>query len=219
MFWIIIGIFISYVVGSIPTAFIFGRVLKGVDIRNFGSGNVGATNAVRVLGRGAGIMVLSLDILKGLIVVVFLGDLLAPKIIIISDQTFRLLLGLGSIAGHNWTLFLNFKGGKGIATTFGVLIGLSLKISGLSIILSLIILTWFLVFLVVKIVSIASIIAGVSLPLYIVIFKHNLRQPNALVFLSILLSIFVVIRHKANLKRFFDGKEPRFTFRKPSEPK
>lgn len=214
MFWIITGILISYLLGSIPTAYIFGRAIKGIDIRNFGSGNVGATNAVRVLGGVAGISVLCLDILKGFIAVVLLADFLLLRNVNISDQTIRLMLGLGVIAGHNWTIFLKFKGGKGIATTFGVLIGLSLKISGLGFILGAIIVTWLIFFLLVRIVSIASVIAGISLPVYLILFRYKLKQPNTLIFLGILLAIFVLVRHKSNLKRFFQGKEPRLYFKR-----
>jgi len=214
MLWIIIGILTSYLIGSIPTAYIFGRLLKGVDIRNFGSGNVGATNALRVLGKGPGITVLLLDILKGLIAVVFLGDFIISKNIVLSDQSVRLLFGVGSIAGHNWTVFLNFKGGKGIATTFGVLIGLSFKIQGLSLILSLVILTWFLVFFATRIVSLASVVSGIVLPLYLLSFKHIFKQPNSLIFLSVLLCLFIILRHISNLKRILQGKESRLSFKK-----
>lgn len=213
--WIIIAILTSYLIGSIPTAFIFGKVLKGVDIRKFGSGNVGATNALRVLGKGAGITVLGLDILKGFIAVTFLSDLLISKSPGISSLGIRLFSGVSVIAGHNWTIFLNFKGGKGIAATFGVLIGLSARIFGLNVALGLVILTWFLVFAASRIVSLASIISGISLPVYVFLFKHKFEQPLPLVFLSILLCIFVLFRHKSNLKRLIQGTEPRLSLSKP----
>jgi len=206
MLWIILGIIVSYLIGSIPTAYIFGRVLKGIDIRKFGSGNVGATNALRVLGKGPGIAVLVLDILKGFLPVIFLGNFLRSRIAFIPDETLRLILGLSCICGHNWTIFLGFKGGKGIATTFGVLLGLSLKITGLKLILGLVILTWLVIFIIVRIVSVASVLAGIALPIYIILFK----QPKVLIFASILLCIFIILRHKTNLKRVFQGKEPRF---------
>lgn len=207
---IILGTLISYLIGSIPTAYIFGRLLKGMDIRNFGSGNVGATNAFRVLGKGAGITVLVLDILKGFLAVVFLGNLVAGAAGPISEQTLRIILGLSCIAGHNWTIFLRFNGGKGIATTFGVLLGLSTKIAGLKLILGLVILTWILIFVIARIVSVASVLTAIALPVYMAIFK----QPKMLISLSILLCIFVILRHKSNLKRVFQGKEPRLIFKK-----
>jgi len=207
---IILGTLISYLIGSIPTAYIFGRLLKGIDIRNFGSGNIGATNAFRVLGKGPGIAVLVLDILKGFLAVVFLGNLIAGEAGPISEQTLRIILGLSCIAGHNWTVFLRFNGGKGIATTFGVLFGLSTKIAGLKLILGLVILTWILIFVIARIVSVASVLTAIALPVYMAIFK----QPKMLISLSILLCIFVILRHKSNLKRVFQGKEPRLIFKK-----
>lgn len=203
--WIILGIIVSYLLGCVPIAYILGWMSKGIDIRKFGSGNVGATNALRVLGKGPGITVLVLDILKGFMAVIFLGNLLISKITLIPPETTRIILGLSCICGHNWTIFLRFKGGKGIATTSGVLLGLAVKISGLKIIVGLVILTWIAVFIIIRIVSAASIIAGLALPIYMVIF----RQSNVLIFLGIVLSIFIVLRHRSNLKRLFEGKEPR----------
>lgn len=206
MAWIIIGLLVSYLIGSIPTAYIFGRLLKGIDIRKFGSGNVGATNALRVLGKPVGISVLILDIFKGFLVVVFLGDFIAARRIpVISAETLRTILGLSCVLGHNWTMFLGFKGGKGVATTLGVLSGLSVKITGLKIVLVLVILTWWIVFLILRTVSLASVLTGISLPIYMVLFK----QSKALVYLSIFLSLFIILRHKSNLKRILQGKESR----------
>lgn len=205
MLWMILGILISYLLGSIPMAYIFGRILKGIDIRNFGSGNVGATNALRVLGKGPGIAVLVLDILKGFVAVVFLADVLTLKTQLISEETFRIILGLSCILGHNWTIFLKFKGGKGVATTFGVLLGLATKIGALRVTFSFAVLTWLAIFFIFRIVSLASVLTGIALPIYTIIFK----QSNILIFTSILISIFIVLRHKSNLKRVFQGKEPR----------
>lgn len=112
MLWIIITICASYLLGSIPTAYIFGRLLKGIDIRDFGSGNVGATNALRVLGKPVGITVLIIDILKGVLAVALLGNLLSAKVSFLPPEILRVMSGLCAIAGHNWTIFLNFKGGK-----------------------------------------------------------------------------------------------------------
>jgi len=210
MQWIIIATALSYLIGSIPTAYLFGRALKGIDIRNFGSGNVGATNALRVLGKGPGIAVLCLDILKGFLAVIIIGNIIDLRTTIIPQQALRIILGLSCICGHNWTVFLKFKGGKGIATTLGVLLGLSIKIGGLRLILILVILTWLLVFVITKTISLASILAGMSLPIYMAL----LKQSNMLVYVGILLFIFVLLRHRANLKRLFRGTEPRISFKK-----
>ncbi len=205
MLWIIPGILISYLIGSLPTAYIFGRALKGIDIRKFGSGNVGATNALRVLGKPVGITVLILDILKGFVAVVFLGDILAARIIGIPELTARIILGFSCICGHNWTIFLKFKGGKGMATTLGVLLGLAVKVTGLKTVFGLVLLTWLVVFIIARIVSLASILSVMALPVYMLLFK----QPCILIYASLLLSIFIILRHKANINRLFQGKESR----------
>lgn len=199
MLRITLGILISYLVGSIPWAYIFGRLLKGIDIRQFGSGNVGATNALRVLGRGPGIVVLVLDILKGVLTVVILGQ----------TEILSIVFGLCCICGHNWTVFLKFKGGKGVATTLGVLLGLAIKISGLRLILGLLAITWLSVFAFSKIISLSSVVTAIVFPVYTVLFKRFLKQPNVLICLSIILSILIILRHKSNLKRLLQGKEPR----------
>lgn len=210
MLWILIGIIISYLLGSIPTAYIFTRLIRGVDIRKFGSGNVGATNAMRVLGKKAGITVLLLDILKGVAAVIAIGNFLGPRIIAIPDEALRIILGVSCICGHNWTIFLRFKGGKGVATTLGVLVGLAAKIEGLKAILGLLILTWFIVFIVSRIVSLASVVTAVSFPIYSLIFGQSIIIRLA----SILLAAFIILRHKANLVRLFQGKEPRIGAKK-----
>lgn len=212
MLWTIGALLASYLLGSIPTAYLFGRILKGIDIRKVGSGNVGATNAMRALGKGPGIAVLALDILKGFITVVFLGSFFGAKTNLLETQTLLIIMGLCCICGHNWTVFLQFKGGKGIAATFGVLLGLSLKIPGLNIVIGIIILTWFMVFLSSRMVSLASISAAVALPVFTILFKLSF----GLILVSLLLCIFVIIRHKTNLQRIFQGKEPRLYFKKPS---
>ena len=205
MLWTTAALLVSYLLGSIPTAYLFGKGLKGIDIRKIGSGNVGATNAMRALGRGPGITVLLLDILKGFIAVLFLGNYFVNKPVLLHGQNLRILMGLCCICGHNWTIFLQFKGGKGIATSFGVLLALSMKIAGLGVVMGLLILTWLVIFIISRIVSLASIASAIALPIFCFFFK----QPMPLFWLSLLLSVFVIIRHKANLARIFKGEEPR----------
>jgi len=205
MLWTIAALLSSYLLGSIPTAYLFTRILKGIDIRKVGSGNVGATNAMRALGKGPGIMVLVLDILKGFVAVAFLGNYFVNKLVLLQEQNLLILMGLCCICGHNWTIFLQFKGGKGIATSFGVLLGLSLRIPGLNIVIGLLILFWLVIFIVSRIVSLASICASLALPILCFLFK----LPIPIVLVSFLLSIFVILRHKTNLIRLFQGKEGR----------
>ncbi|MFH1578352.1 MAG: glycerol-3-phosphate 1-O-acyltransferase PlsY [Candidatus Omnitrophota bacterium] len=191
---VLLGILISYLTGSFPSAYILGRFFKGIDIRKHGSGNVGATNAFRVLGPVNGVIVLVLDILKGIIPVTLLADYFlgfwnfSPLIL-------RIILGLACVCGHNWTLFLRFKGGKGVATTLGVLAGLGIAIVELRTVLLLTVAAWLLVFLVFRIVSLASVISAVVFPLFVFI----LQASKELLIFSLILSIFIIIRHKKNL--------------------
>ncbi len=197
---IILGMILGYVIGSIPIAYIFGKMSKGIDIRHHGSGNVGATNVFRVLGKGPGFMVLILDILKGVVAVALIPDLLGlPEIL------HRAALALAVVCGHNWTIFLKFKGGKGIATSLGVLIGLTLKIAVIRPVLVWTLLIWITCFLTTRIVSVSSIIAATCLPIIMVL----TAQEFTVVCLGVIFCIFVVLRHRANIKRLFAGQEPR----------
>jgi glycerol-3-phosphate acyltransferase PlsY len=207
--WIILGIITSYLIGSIPTAFLFGKILKGIDIRKFGSGNIGATNALRVLGKGAGIAVLIIDVIKGAFPVIFIGDIILAKGVSLPSDILRILLGIACVFGHNWTVFLNFKGGKGVASTFGILIGLSLRISGFGIILGLTILTWVVTFISFRIVSLSSVIAAVALPAFMFLFNRS----KGLIIFSFLIALFIILRHTPNLKRLFKGQESRLHFK------
>ena len=199
---VLAGVIISYLLGSIPTAYILGRLRKGIDIRRFGSGNVGATNALRVLGPAWGIIVLILDIMKGIIPVIFLANYFLNY----GDNSaivLRMLFGVACICGHNWTIFLRFRGGKGVATTLGVLVGIGIEVNEMRLILLLLILVWLIVFLIFRIVSLASVLSAISLPIFIYI----LHQPKELFILSIVLSLFIIIRHKKNIQDFIQGRE------------
>jgi glycerol-3-phosphate acyltransferase PlsY len=198
MVWIILAVVISYLIGSIPTAFIAGKLLKNIDIREHGSGNMGATNVFRVLGKKPGIAVLVLDILKGVVGVAVIGSLFG-----FTDVLTYVILGIAAVCGHNWTVFLQFKGGKGIATSLGVLIGLTIKFAALRPVLGFTLLGWLIVFLSTAYVSLASIVAAVILPI-IMALTH---QSFEIVALGVIFCVFVIIRHKANIKRLLSGQE------------
>ena len=197
---LVLAIILSYLLGSIPTAYIFGKWYKGIDIRKHGSGNVGATYVFRVLGKGPGIFVLCVDILKGVLAVS-----LVPNILGLPEVWVRIVLSLCVVAGHNWTIFLNFQGGKGIATSLGVLIGLTISIATIRPVLIWTILVWGISFFSFGYVSLASIIAAVSLPIIMVL----TAQPLLIIFLGIIFSLFVVIRHRINIRRLLNGEESR----------
>jgi glycerol-3-phosphate acyltransferase PlsY len=198
---------LSYLVGSIPTAYIFGKLIKGIDIREHGSGNVGATNAFRVLGKGPGTAVLIIDVFKGIIAVVVVAGFLAPYALGL------IAAAVAAVCGHNWTCFLNFKGGKGIATTLGVLIGLTVAIPEARPAVALCVLSWSLCFAVTGIVSISSLIAAVFLPVLMLVFN----VPTSVVLLSVVFCVFVVFRHRPNIHRILIGQEPKV--RMPWQPK
>ncbi len=195
---IILGLGLAYLLGSMPTAYIFGKLYKGIDIREHGSKNVGATNVFRVLGKVPGIVVLIIDILKGVLAVVVVSDLLD-----LNGVVFYILLGIASVCGHNWTVFLRFKGGKGVATSLGVLIGLTIKIASIRAVLVLSVLIWSAVFLCSGFVSLASMIAVIFLPLFMLIFTHSFE----LVVLGVIFCIFVIFKHRPNIQRLLNGKE------------
>ncbi len=203
LLYLAISALLAYLIGAIPTAYIFGRVLKGIDIREHGSGNMGATNAFRVLGKGPGALVLVLDIIKGIVPVTLIANAFG-----LSDSLALVVLAVATVSGHNWTVFLGFKGGKGIATTLGVLIGLAIQFQVLRIILLLVTLTWAVLFLVFGFVSLASISAAVVFPVLMVAYG----EPFALTVMSIVLCIFIVLRHRSNIKRLLKGQENRVQF-------
>ena len=197
---IILSVVISYLIGAIPTGYLFGKYLKGIDIRQHGSGNVGATNAFRVLGKGACAAVLILDILKGVLPATIVADALGMNSIL-----GRVFLGIVVVCGHNWTVFLNFKGGKGIATSLGVLIGLTIAIDVIRPVLVYTLLSWVVVFVLSGYVSLASIVAATVLPVAAVVTFQDI----VIIYLGIIFCLFVVVRHRPNIKRLLKGEESR----------
>lgn len=200
---LILAIIFAYLLGSIPVGYILGRVAKGIDVRRFGSGNFGTTNVFRVVGPLPGLIVLVLDILKGLIPVTVFGDFLLHNFPGFDPIFVRLILAVAAVCGHNWTIFLKFRGGKGIATTTGALVGLSFKIPALGLIFGLCLGVWVLVVLITGYISLGSILAACSLPIFMLIF----HQPAKLVAFAALLCIFAVYRHNSNIRRLLRGEE------------
>ena len=194
----------AYFLGSIPTGYLVARA-KGIDIRAVGSGNIGATNAMRVLGKPAGIIVLLADALKGYAAVAWLCPLLmnlfngpAARV-----ETLRIVAGIAAVLGHNYTCWLKFKGGKGIATSAGIY--LALAPLAVSIALG----AWIIVFLLGRFVSVASIAAAVALPTAVWFTKNS-------VFLGVVttaLGLLAIYKHKGNIQRLTRGKESRVSFK------
>ena len=190
----------AYLIGAIPSAYLMGKCLKNIDIRDYGSGNVGATNAFRVLGKVPGSIVLLMDIFKGVLALTVLGDFFDA-----TSPLVHIFLGIAVVSGHNWTIFLKFKGGKGIATSLGVLLGLTIKFSALRPVLIICFLTWLISFIFSGYISLSSIIAASVLP-FVMIFTS---QSQEMIVLGIIFCFFVILRHRSNITRLRSGTESR----------
>ncbi len=189
----IILVVFAYLVGSIPTGLLLAKAFAGVDIREAGSGNIGATNVYRTLGRKVGLLTLIGDCLKGVVPVVVAGGLgmTAPWIA---------LVGLAAFLGHVYTVFLGFKGGKGVATALGVFLAVSpLAVLGALAVFSLVLYKW-------RYVSLASIAAAAVMPSLVALID---RKPES-VGMSIIIAALIIYKHKENIKRLKEGMENKF---------
>lgn len=190
---------IAYLIGSIPTSFILGKLLRGIDLREHGSRNVGATNAMRVLGKPVGIAALFVDAAKG-----FFPTLLFPLIIgesalgFLSQENQALCIGFAAIIGHIFTIFLKFKGGKGVATGIGVYLALAPKALLLTFSICLILVAS------TRYVSLGSLTGAVLLPIFLLLVGP---RSLPLVILTVLLGGLVIWRHRENIKRLVQGTE------------
>lgn len=196
----------SYLLGSIPSGYLAGRI-AGIDIRKCGSGNVGATNVIRTLGKGYGYPVFVADFLKGF-GAVKLSILITARLQLEwnSPEMFGILAAISSVIGHSFPVWLHFKGGKGVATSAGALLGLApvAALVGAAI--------WILTFWLTRYVSVASIAAAAALPLIILITTWlSQTGGKSLFYSSVCLAAVVIWRHRSNLSRLMHGTEPRFT--------
>jgi acyl phosphate:glycerol-3-phosphate acyltransferase len=197
----------AYLLGSIPTGFLVGKA-RGMDIRKVGSGNIGATNVFRALGTPAGIFVLLVDALKGWLAVAVMAGLFCdqfwPDAGSLAREWFRVVAAGCAILGHNYTCWLGFKGGKGIATSAGVLVALVpyplLVILGV----------WIIVFALSHYVSLASICASVTLPFA----TWVLVKTPLLIYVTAGMAGLAVYKHRSNIRRLLNGTENRIGFRK-----
>ncbi len=188
---IILTIILGYLLGSFSSAYFVGTLSKGIDIRNHGSGNAGATNALRVMGLKLGALTFLLDVLKG-IFAVLVGRF-------IMGYNGGLLCGFFVVIGHNWPIFLQFKGGKGVATSIGVLASLhflsALAAAPLAIIL----------IFITRYVSLGSLVFLISVPISYALLAGDFNRQHF--FVALLLAIFSIIRHKSNIERLLTGNE------------
>ncbi len=207
---------LAYIVGATPFGWLAGRV-RGVDLRRHGSGNIGATNAVRVLGKGLGLTVLALDVLKGWIPVAVAAWWSArqPGLVdqAIAAEMTPVLAGLGAVLGHTFTFWLRFKGGKGVATSAGVMLALA------PVPLAAALVVWAVAMKACRYVSLSSILAGWALVLALAIEGWRDGRVNVpIVVLALSMAVLVTVRHRANLARIAAGTEPKAGARKPDAP-
>jgi acyl phosphate:glycerol-3-phosphate acyltransferase len=200
-------LFIAYLLGSIPTGYTAVKLLKGIDIREVGSGSTGATNVLRTLGKGPGAFVLVVDCLKGVLSVFLIYWFFDARIQNLLPQSVNsewlpwlvTLAGIFAVLGHSKSIFLGFTGGKSVATSLGVLLAMNWQVG----------LATFSVFAVViaisRIVSLSSISGAVAVSIFMVLF----HQPLAYILFGVAGGLYVIIRHRSNIQRLFAGTEPK----------
>lgn len=210
----------SYVIGSIPSSLWMGKVYKNIDIRNYGSGNAGATNTFRVLGWKAGVIVLLIDFSKGFLCTAVISQLAyhigpgpATPAVWDADSFLKIACGIMAVVGHMYPLYASFDGGKGAATAAGMLYG----IEPLSISITLAV--FITVILVSRYVSLGTIIGSIVYPLsqFILIRFFNWSIDTSVVIFTTLLAIAIIAKHHGNIKRLWNGSENRISSFKPSK--
>lgn len=207
----ILALLFAYLIGSIPTAVWLGKYFHGMDIREHGSGNAGATNTFRIFGKKLGIIVLIIDVLKGWIAVKLFYVLYESGQSVDELFNLKIRLGICALLGHVFPIYVGFKGGKGVATLLGIILALNHQAALMSIGVFLIVL------MITRYVSLSSIIAGLFFPIVVmVIFKTE--QPAMVVF-ALMISIAVIITHQKNIERLFSKKESRVNLKGKKEEK
>lgn len=187
----VVSIVVAYLLGSISFSYLFGRMLKGIDIRQHGSGNAGATNTLRVLGKGPAISVLLLDMAKGIIAVwlpVWFG---------LDSLWVQVLCGIAVIVGHNWPVYFGFKGGKGIASTIGVMASLAFWPSLIAGIAAIIVIS------ITRYVSLGSLLFTALIPVLLIV----TGRPIEVLLISLLVAVFAFVRHRSNIVKLVKGQE------------
>ena len=189
-------LFLGYLFGSFPSGYLAGRITKGIDIRSLGSGSTGATNVLRHIGKRAAITVFLLDVLKGVISILVAKSLLP-------NDSWQVAMGLSTLIGHIWPVWLNWRGGKAVATGLGIFLGFSWQVGLATLGVFILMITLF------RIVSLASVTAALSLPLIMFLSFKSSSTSLPYLIISLLAMVLVIWRHRDNLVRLFKGKEPK----------
>lgn len=215
---LIVIVILSYLVGSIPTSIIISKMVRGIDIREHGSGNAGGSNVFRVLGWKYGVLVIILDALKGALAVIvvsrlYFGSFPFPNATPFDDFTLvQIIAGISAVFGHIWTVFANFKGGKGIATSLGFLVAI------ITVDLLLALAVFSIVVLVSRYISLGSVLAAISVPIIMVvrenIFNVDISGYHTILPFTIFLAFLVIYTHRSNIGRLLSGNESKITLSK-----
>lgn len=204
--YIIVSI-IAYLLGSISFSVIISKKMAGFDVREKGSGNAGATNVLRSVGKKAAILTLVCDCLKGVLAILI--AFIAGKIMKDLDASLLVqLAGIFVILGHTFPVFFKFKGGKGVATSLGVLLMVNWQIGLICLVFALILMA------LTRFVSLGSIAAAILFPVLTVFIHTNYLVSGNYVIFAIILAVFVVFNHRANVKRLLEGKENKLSFKR-----
>lgn len=209
MLSLVIILSLSYLVGSIPTSIVISKLLKGIDIREHGSGNAGGTNTYRILGRNAALIVVVVDVMKGLVAALFISQIrIGGEVLPISEKYHAIMYmaGLAAVIGHIWTIFAGFRGGKGVATGMGMVLGTlpGGVLIGLPVFVLIVWITGY--------VSLSSILSALAIPFAFVIMDETglYNFSPVAIWFTIGLSVLIVFAHRANIKRLMTGSENSF---------
>ena len=223
MFNLLFIVLLSYLVGSIPTSIIVSKLVRGIDIRDYGSGNAGGTNVFRVLGWKYGVFVIMLDALKGALAVIvvarlYFGNFPFTNATPFDDFTLvQIIAGLAAVIGHIWTVFAGFRGGKGIATALGFLIPLITIDMLVAIGIFILVVTFS------RYISLGSLVAAVAVPLILLVrenvFGVDIPGYNTILPFVIAVALLVIYTHRANIDRLIKGKENQITLFKSQKSK
>ena len=189
-------LFLGYLFGSFPSGYLAGRIAKGIDIRSLGSGSTGATNVLRHIGKRAAITVFLLDVLKGVV------PILLAKYLLLNDS-WQVAIGLSTLIGHIWPVWLNWRGGKAVATGLGIFLGISWQVGLATLGIFILIIILF------RIVSLASVSAALALPLIMLVSFKTSSISFPFLVISLLAMTLVIWRHRENIRRLMKGKEPK----------
>ncbi len=213
MLSLIVIIVLSYLAGSIPTSIIASKLFRGIDIRDYGSGNAGATNAFRVLGWKIGLLVALVDVGKGVLATLLISKLrfAGSPIDFLSPDVIQIIAGMSAIFGHIWTIFAGFKGGKGVGTAAGMLFSLY-PIAGVICLAVFVFMLFTFGY-----VSLGSISAAIAFPIVVAVLKNQQGYSDILLYFAIFIALLIVFTHRSNIQRLLKGQENKVPFKRKKE--